>query len=654
MLKPAACVVSCLLVVGSPALGQIPPFNAVEVGSWFEAGHRFGDVWGDGNFAYVGHDGQRVVSIVDITDPTAPILAARYDAGVTGSAQDVKVADGLMFVGLETSNLGCQIVDVRNPYLPVRLTDVDVMNSVHNVFYDQGWLFLVDAVSPTLEIVDLRNYDPDDAPIRITASTWTLTGVGERVHDITVRDGRLYAAAWDSLRVYDTTNLATEAPTFLGSAPGYAVHSSWPTDDGRFLVVAEEHVAGGLELYEIVEHGDSVSLVERDYFHISTLDTTSVHNPLVDGYRVYASFYAAGVQVLDIDPVTKTFVPVASFDTTPDTGQDGLFAGCWGVYPFLGADKVLATDRSLGLSVIEVDPQLLTFDTAGSLSPVLGTTGPATVTVGVDAVGSAVDGASVVARWSLNGVAQPDLALAEGDPGRFSATLPSVSCGDEVELDFSARNQLGTTFMSPESLQARVTEAAETVLRDDFELDLGWTANNNLAISGGWTRAPAVGTGAQPGFGPDGDGAGSIFHTGAGGETSFHGSHDLDRGPIYLISPILDLSEGSAWISFSYWFFCNNLNDILRLEASVDGVTWLPVLSLDPDQGGWRRISVSLDGVVPPSATTRLRFVLDDTPSDSITEAAVDDVWVQRLQCSGIFADGFETGSIERWSSAAP
>jgi hypothetical protein len=171
-----------------------------------------------------------------------------------------------------------------------------------------------------------------------------------------VQGDYLFASAWNSLRVFDITDIATQAPTFLTSAPGSNVHSSWATDDLRFLVTAEERTGGGLTLYEIVETEEpaAVSLVERDTYTVPTSRATSVHNPVIRDYTVYVSWYQIGTQIFEIDPELKKLALIASFDTTAVNGNTG-FSGNWGVYPFLGDSRLLASDTNTGLWVLAAD-----------------------------------------------------------------------------------------------------------------------------------------------------------------------------------------------------------------------------------------------------------------------------------------------------------
>ena len=300
------------LGAASAALAKDPPFNMSEVSNFDQAGQIYADVWGDGDFAYLAHFAQSRVDIIDLTDPSDPQLAAFVNTQV-GSAQDVKVGDGLMFVGLESASPGVKIYDVRNPYDPELLTNVTAMSAVHNVFYHEGWLFVVDSSSDEIDIHDLRDYDPDNPPATISQATWTVDNVGFFVHDVTAVGHLLFAASWDAIRVFDITDLDAGPPVFLTLAPGDSVHSSWATADLKYLVAAEERTGGGLTLYEMVdaETPGALSLVLRDTFEIPVSRATSVHNPVIKDYRVYTAWYQVSVLVLDIDPVLGALALVA-------------------------------------------------------------------------------------------------------------------------------------------------------------------------------------------------------------------------------------------------------------------------------------------------------------------------------------------------------
>ncbi len=338
-------LVPCFPVETSPA--QELPLNAYLRGHW-DAPAMVADVWGDGNYAYVGYVDDARVSILDISDPSAPALAATYEVPPPNDGArtyDLKVVDGLMFVALEFDGVhGAQIVDVRDPTNPQFLVNIAVFSDVHNLFYDNGYLYLAPGnllFSNTLKIVDLTDFDPDNPPPSpITTAKWSINVGSSFCHDVTVLNGRAYVAAYNSgIRVYDVSNIANQPPQLLAGAPGDATHSSWVTEDGRFLAVGEERVGGGVQLYEVIEEDDTVQLALRDSFSLPGELAVSVHNQIIVGDRIYNSWYEAGLQVLKIDRDTQTLSLVASYDTSLLKGL------AWGAFPLLGLDRILVSDE---------------------------------------------------------------------------------------------------------------------------------------------------------------------------------------------------------------------------------------------------------------------------------------------------------------------
>ena len=68
------------VVIGVLTLGGATPApggtEVTLVGQWDGFFGTYADVWGDGNFAYIGHFGHRGVNIIDISDPGNPVPAA--------------------------------------------------------------------------------------------------------------------------------------------------------------------------------------------------------------------------------------------------------------------------------------------------------------------------------------------------------------------------------------------------------------------------------------------------------------------------------------------------------------------------------------------------------------------------------------------------
>lgn len=337
-----------------------PPVNAVQVGHWDGYNGLYCDIWADGDYVYLPNwaaaDGQDArVHVLDISDPANPVLDETLflpAPNTSASPQDVKVGDGLLFVGLESDpNDSVAIYDVRDPANRTFLTYVTVpgFTTVHNLFYESGFMYLFSGTS--LVIVDLTSFDPDNPPAGdIDTAKWVLNNVGTSfIHDITVAGGRMYVAAWDSgLWVYDVSDVANNAPVFMGSVAGDNTHSMWPTSDGKYVVTGEERSGGGILVFEMTESKGLLTFALRDSLAFPVGEASSVHNQVIVGNRLYNSWYAKGLQVFDINPTTGALEFVASFDTS----DSGL--GNWGVYPLPGSNRVVLSDGNEGCYIVAV------------------------------------------------------------------------------------------------------------------------------------------------------------------------------------------------------------------------------------------------------------------------------------------------------------
>ena len=647
-----ALVFGFVLLSGAAASeAQSPPFQASFVGHFQEAGSIYADVWGAGDAAgdlvFLSRYTQSEVDVIDLSNPASPQLFATYQMPFpdeASSAQDVVHGDGLMFVVSEfTGNNGLHIVDVRNPGSPQLLTTLDPnpgsFENLHNCFYDNGWLYMVNSSDTTIAILDLRSYNPDAAPASINAWTYMITVPGALfIHDITVRNGRLFASGWDNLTVYDVSNLGVQGPTLLGSIHGMSNHAVWPTDDGQYFVTADERQGGALRLYELVDLGSSVAIVPRDSYQASVNDAYCVHNTAIVGDRVYSSWYQAGALVHQIDRTSKTLQLVASYDTSAIAVTG--FAGAWGVYPLLGADRVLLSDIENGLFVVDMSAVQIAFVTPRPETLAVGTTQP--IVVEVTNIGNRVaNTGSVTLRARVNdGVWQAIPMLPIGG-NRYQADLPQMNCNSSTDWYVTVQDLGGQTWANPATAPAETwavhsSGAAPVVFfSDDFQTNLGWSVTNSSVSAGAWARANPGGTGGQPqGGDPDQPGS-SCYVTGAlGGVIS---TDDLDGGPTTLTSPVLDFSAGDGLIRYTRWFFNDRADgDTLAVQVSNNnGGSWTTVESVARQNGGgWIDRSFRLSDFVAPTGQVRVRFVAADQPNNSVTEAAIDSFRALRFDCA--------------------
>ncbi|MCZ6698659.1 MAG: S8 family serine peptidase, partial [Planctomycetota bacterium] len=170
----------------------------------------------------------------------------------------------------------------------------------------------------------------------------------------------------------------------------------------------------------------------------------------------------------------------------------------------------------------------------------------------------------------------------------YSAVLPGVDCTAAPEFYISAQGDLGSDIFNPASapLSAHTTEpiVETTFFTDDFELFSGWTVENTDLQDGPWQIGIPVnnGRGDPP---ADFDGSGKCFLT---DNDPLDDNSDVDGGPTRLISPTLDLQNGSdPQLTYARWFTNDDSDaDNLLVEISNNnGAAWTVVEDVPNSSG---------------------------------------------------------------------
>jgi choice-of-anchor B domain-containing protein len=323
----------------------------------------YGDVWGEGDYAYLGTYQTQGVRIFNIADPTNPTLVATYQ-GTGGVFKDVKTRNGIGYFASDSSQ-GMHIVDLSDPANPTlikKVTSADGgLDDIHNIYLDGDYVYQADNHNNVIKVLDIS--DPANPTF---VRNIALNTPGEWVHDITVQNGRLYTSSKGSsttsggtTHIYDVSNIGTIAPQLLKSfTTGARTHSNAPSPDGNTLVVGQERDDGQLRIYDISnidQPNDPDNPVLLKTITRSTLgiNAKSPHNPVFVGDKLFVSWYQAGLTIFDLsDPSAAPLIGV--FDSLPGTtSQPAGFQGNWGVYPFLGPDKILLSDTENGLLVVD-------------------------------------------------------------------------------------------------------------------------------------------------------------------------------------------------------------------------------------------------------------------------------------------------------------
>jgi uncharacterized protein (TIGR03437 family) len=428
----AAIAFAVLAAIVSPApvraqvtlklLGQLDPF---------EGELRYGDVWGEGNYAYLASFNGNGVMIIDISDPANPKLAGHYNPAEGGRIQDVVVINGIGYFGAESRG-GLHIVDVRNPANPIVLSQVNTDQNghanVHEIFVADGMLYESDSRTNRVKVFDVRN---PASPVFVR----DIDTNDPRVHAAIVNNGRLFTCGLGGKTdVYDVRRVLTEQPPHLGTIDsGTGSHSSWVSNDGKILAVARETSNGDVRLFDITNPSNATPLATISAQSLG-IEAFSPHNPYIIGNLLFVSWYQAGLVVIDITNPSQPRL-IGSYDTYPGTASG--FRGCWGVYPFLGFDRVLLSDMDSGLYVVDA--------TAAAI-------GPHTVSSASYSI-SAIAPKAIVSAFGSNLASTTQVAI--------STPLPTSIAGVSITVQDSAGAErlAPLYFISPTQINYQIPAA---------------------------------------------------------------------------------------------------------------------------------------------------------------------------------------------------
>ncbi|MGE3466314.1 MAG: LVIVD repeat-containing protein, partial [Pyrinomonadaceae bacterium] len=284
--------------------------------------------------------------------------------------------------GSPSTGDGVHIVDLTDPYRPALLGKVKFgsgngFNGVHEMVVHGNYLIenYNSTSNSALRFIDIR--DPANPVYR-----WEISPLDSTwVHAVHTRGNRMYTSGWGGrIEIYDISDLDTKQPTLIGSIAGnFSNHSSWTSEDGKYLYSCRETLDGDLRVYDVSDPAQPF-LVRSIKTSELGLNAVSPHNPVVMGNYLYISWYQAGIQVFDLsdplfpkrvaqyDTFQSAFAPPAEeLKTLTDAEpwdlvcgasniQNALptsYQGNWAVFPFLGQDRILAGDMSAGLLVLD-------------------------------------------------------------------------------------------------------------------------------------------------------------------------------------------------------------------------------------------------------------------------------------------------------------
>jgi hypothetical protein len=316
----------------------------------------YSDVVAEGNYAYVSSwQNTSGVWIFNVSNPDAPLLVARYNPSNSKNMQGIQVLNGIGYFASDGGS-GIHIVNLANPAQPKLITRITSnqggYNKVHDLTLDgNGHMFVPNyRVNDDVQVWNVQN---PAAPFL----QMTLHGTDSlSVHDVTVQGNRLYMSGWGGTEdIWDITNLDTQPPVLLGSfTAGVHTQDVSVSEDGRYLFCPRELSSNGdVNVFDVSDPTNVTKVATLTQADLGIAATSPSTSKIMGNY-LYVAWYQQGLVIFDISDPTNPIM-VGNYDTWPGNSFGGVGGGDgdWGVWPFLGIDRILVSDRTTGLYILD-------------------------------------------------------------------------------------------------------------------------------------------------------------------------------------------------------------------------------------------------------------------------------------------------------------
>lgn len=353
---------------------------------------RYNDCWGitidNKEYAIIGStEGSHFLEITDENKLIERDFVPGFHQASTVVHRDIKSFGNYVYTVCDEGVSSLQIIDAS--YLPDSVVLVnelyDEFVNTHNLFIDTTNALLFSCgplvsysmslqVQQNLIVYSLSN--PEN-PIQV----WQADPVNfPYVHDCYVRNGIAYLNCGDEgLRVYDFSN--PSSPLFIQNITSYQEqgynHQGWMKPDGSEFIFGDETSAKKLKRCSV--QGNKLNI--QSYFGTNISGGSIPHNVMLSNDFAYVAYYNEGLRIYDIrTPITRE---VAHYDTYPDDSPFKM-EGAWGIYADLPSGRLLVSDRTYGLFLLDFNEELFSLELGEadvSVFPVPSSTGDITVKV---------------------------------------------------------------------------------------------------------------------------------------------------------------------------------------------------------------------------------------------------------------------------------
>ncbi len=280
---------------------------------------------------------------------------------------------------------------------------------------------------------------------------------------------------------------------------------------------------------------------------------------------------------------------------------------------------------------------------------------PSLLTPGVEAtfvvdVSATFDGSVVAGSgnviYRIDGGSLLSAPMTDLAPGSFEGTLPALACGQTLEYLIEAYEATEGQFLDPGNSSWLLAEPGtdqSLVFEDDFETNMGWTAES------GWARGTPTGGGGEYG-GPDPSSAYSGSNVYG---YNLNGDYPSDLSERHLTSPQIDCSGlTNVHIDFYRWLGVEQpAFDHASIRVSNNGSDWITVWENSDEIADteWTLMDVDISSVASGQSSVFVRFTMGTTDGGwEYCGWNVDDFQVTGYECTSVDdpdVDGVPSGS---------
>ncbi len=573
------------------------PRLALETSEFFNRCHN---IFIEGNRLYCVGTGSDDMTILDISNPEAPVELGRFgEFYIHDIFVQNDIAYGGAFFGVYLGILDCS--DPANITVLSRTGYPGA--ATHNTWVTEDGAYCLttdETESGHINVFDVR--DPTN-PERI--GEWILESDPlASVHNVTI-DGSLAYVSWytNGLQVLDIRN-----PDFPQNVAAYDTH---PTSgvfafDGAWGVYP--YANSGLVYVSDIQTGLYVFEV--------TPQNGSIEGRVVRGGTDEVQ---GDIEIsIDTAPEVYTTKGDGSYEFISPPGSVTVQATGFGFEDFTATVDVLLDERT------EFDIELVPLP-SGSLAGTL------------ENEGQPIQGAVVE-------VLGTPLKTTTDATGGFLLQLIPEGTWEIVVDRFGFYRQVESVEIIAETELALELELVPATYADDFETDQGWTvgAADDDASAGQWVRTDPVGTGVGQ-FQAEDDRSveGTQAFVTGNSETRSINDADVDAGTTSLISPAYDLTGlESPVVTYYRWFVSTDISrtpeDGLEVSVSSDGgASWRVLEDVTDSDPNWNLAEFGLRSYIEPTADVRFRFRASDLGPATIVEAGLDDFQIFDVEFGG-------------------